>query len=268
MGMSLTQSNVLVAKSKADPEHLSVTADPGIRVIFVEDDDYYRDAVEIELGDEGFAVHSFRDGPSMLAAIADGLRADLIVLDWGLDSMLGIELLAQIRAQGLKWPIVFLTGRSTPTHERLALQRGAADFVDKARGTAILAARLRMIAKQQQSVPDFSPEDIFHCGRLTLRPRVSRAYLDGVDVCLTVAEFKVVRLLASNVGSFITYRRIYDCTHNAGFVTGSGEDGYRINVRSSIKRIRNKFKAICPDFDEIQTYTSFGYCWGKVRDVG
>jgi two-component system response regulator ChvI len=48
-----------------------------------------------------------------------------------------------------------------------------------------------------------------------------------------------------------------------GFIAGAGEDGYRANVRSAIKRIRNKFRGCDPAFDEIKNYTSFGYCWRK-----
>jgi two-component system response regulator ChvI len=234
-----------------------------ITVIFVDDDDFYRQALEGELIEEGFVVHSFRDGESMLASIAGGLTVDVVVLDWGLDSTHGIDLLSQLRERGWKSPIVFLTGRNTPVHERLALQRGATDFVDKSRGTSILAARLRLAASQKGVLSSCASEEMFHCGRLTLRPRTSRAYWDRIDVGLTVAEFKIVHLLASNVGSFITYRQIYDCMHHVGFLAGSGENGYRTNVRSAIRRIREKFKAQCPTFNEIQTYTSFGYCWGK-----
>ena len=267
MGMFIAKESVVSQGHTPGLEHWPSDVDGvPIQVILVEHDDYYRDAVKLELADEGFAVHAFKDGRAMLTAVAEGLQADLVVLDWELENMFGIDLLTQMRQEGLQWPVVFLTGRSSPTHERLALQRGAADFVDKARGTQILAARLRLITRQRQAVPNASSEDNFHCGRLTLRPRMSRAYWNDIDVCLTVAEFKIVKLLASNVGTFITYRRIYDCMHHVGFLAGSGTDGYRTNVRSAIKRIRNKFKANDPGFNEIQTYTSFGYCWGKAKN--
>jgi len=195
--------------------------------------------------------------------VTAGLVADVVLLDWGLERTLGIELICQFRDRGLHWPVVFLTGRNSPVHERLAFQRGAADFVDKSRGTAVLAARLRLAVSHQHVLASSTAEETSHCGRLTLRARTNRAYWDRIDVGLTVSEFKIVHLLASNVGSFITYRQIYDCMHHVGFLAGSGEHGYRINVRSAIRRIREKFKTHCPDFNEIRTYTSFGYCWGK-----
>jgi two-component system response regulator ChvI len=54
--------------------------------------------------------------------------------------------------------------------------------------------------------------------------------------------------------------------HYEGFIAGYGNDGYRQNVRSAIKRIRNKFRECDPAFAEIGNYTAFGYCW--VRPAG
>ena len=88
-----------------------------------------------------------------------------------------------------------------------------------------------------------------------------------MDVGLTIGEYKIVQLLASNAGSYVTYRAIYDCLHYVGFIAGSGDDGYRANVRSAIKRIRNKFRELDPAFDEIENYPGFGYCWGKADDT-
>jgi len=65
----------------------------------------------------------------------------------------------------------------------------------------------------------------------------------------------------------VTYRAIYDRLHYEGFIAGSGNDGYRANVRSVIKRIRNKFRDLDPTFAEIENYSSFGYCWGKQADA-
>src|SRR5215471_17275467 len=68
-----------------------------IQVIFVEDDDFYRQAVEAELASEGLVVHAFKDSKSMLAAVASGLQADVVVLGLDLESRPGIDLLSQMR---------------------------------------------------------------------------------------------------------------------------------------------------------------------------
>jgi two-component system response regulator ChvI len=238
-------------------------ADDRIRLIFVDDDDDYREAAAAELTDLGFAVECFADGATMLESAADGVAADVIVLDWSLPQLSGIDLLPRIRRQGILLPVVFLTGRSSPVHENLAFDRGALDFVDKSRGVPILAKRLRVIVESAKRPPELEVDEVQHCGRLMLKPRVSRAYWDDVDVNLTLMEFNIVRLLASNVGNHVTYRSVYDCMHHVGFIAGSGENGFRTNVRSSIKRIRNKFRLIDSDFAEIENYPSFGYRWGR-----
>lgn len=234
-----------------------------IRLIFVDDDDHYREAVGAELAEHGFVVDSFPDGASMLEFMAGGASADIIVLDWSLPATSGIDLLPKLRRKGVVVPVVFLTGRSSPAHENMAFDRGALDFVDKTRGVEILAKRLRLIVEAGKRPPAMDTGEILHCGRLMLKPHVSRAYWDEVDVNLTLTEFNIVRLLASNVSEHVTYRAVYDCMHYTGFIAGSGEDGYRTNVRSSIKRIRNKFRAIDPDFAEIENFPSFGYRWGR-----
>lgn len=234
-----------------------------VRLAFVEDDDDYREAVTGELGDHGFAVESFCDGPALLGALAAGAEADIILLDWNLPGMSGIDLLPKLRRNGVSLPVVFLTGRSQPVYEKLALDRGAVDFVDKTRGVPILVQRLRLIAGSAKKPSEPELAGNFHRGRLLLKPGVGRALWDDSDINLTITEFKIVQLLASSVGKYVTYRAVYDCMHYVGFIAGSGENGYRTNVRSCIKRIRNKFRAIDPDFAEIENYQSFGYRWGK-----
>ena len=101
------------------------------------------------------------------------------------------------------------------------------------------------------------------CDKLLLKPETSRALWNAVDVDLTLGEYKLVHLLVSSAGSFVTYRLLYDRLHFQGFIAGSGTNGFRANVRSTIKRIRNKFRACDPAFDKIENYTGFGYCWKK-----
>lgn len=238
-------------------------ADRPIHLAFVEDDDAYREAISGELADHGFAVESFSDSPALLDSLAAGAAAEIILLDWNLPSVSGIDLLPKLRNSGISLPVVFLTGRSQPVYEKLAFDRGAHDFIDKARGVQILARRLRLVADSARKPEKPAFEGNFHCGQLLLKPSESRAYWRDLDINLTVTEFKIVHLLASNVGGYVTYRAIYDRMHYVGFIAGSCEDGYRTNVRSCIKRIRNKFRSIDPDFAEIENYQAFGYRWGK-----
>lgn len=242
-------------------------APEAIRAILVDDDDFYREAIATELDYLGFNVTAFSSGEPMLAHLEEGGAAEVIVLDWKLRSGLGIDLLPKLHERGIHLPVVFLTGMPAVASEYAALDLGAVDFVDKARGTAILAKRLRLIVQAYRAQPQAdvaaapaSTEPLI-LGKLTLNVDNARAYWDGVDVELTLTEFKIVFLLASRAGEYVTYRSVYDSVRYSGFVAGSGEEGFRTNVRSSIKRIRNKFRALDDGFGDIENYPAFGYRW-------
>jgi len=238
--------------------------EPGtIRVLLVEDDQIYRDSLSNELSKHGFAVHGFADGASMLRALDSAIDADIIILDWGLPKTLGIDLLPQLRRHGVTLPVVFLSGRTMPANESLAFDRGAIDFIDKARGVEVLVRRLRRVVKASNRTEQLQTDRSMICGNLLLRPDVSRAYWKDTDLDLTLGENNIVHLLVSNVGKYITYRAVYDRLRHEGFIAGDGAEGYRANVRSAIKRIRNKFSRVEPSFDEIENYAGFGYCWKK-----
>jgi len=83
-------------------------------------------------------------------------------------------------------------------------------------------------------------------GPLTLQAESHQAEWHGRAVGLTLGEFKVVDLLASTAGEVCSYRAIYDRMHYAGFIAGSGDGGFRTNIRSMMKKIRRKFLAMDP----------------------
>jgi two-component system response regulator ChvI len=235
-------------------------ADP-IRVLLVEDDEDYREIVGDELSWHGFAVRSFADGDSLLGSLDSAVEADVIVLDWRLPTISGIDLLLQLRQRGVNLPVVFLTSHADPAYEKLAFERGALDFIDKTRGVEILARRLRLVSGAGKLANPEEADKPIVCGKLVLMPAIGRAYWKEADVGLTVSEYDIVDLLASNVGRYLIYRTIYDLQYYEGFVAGKGDEGYRTNVRSSIKRIRKKFCKLDPTFAEIQNSTTFGYRW-------
>jgi two-component system, OmpR family, response regulator ChvI len=230
-------------------------------IVLVDDDDHYREALSADLADRGFAVSCFADGPSFLAAMGNGVAAEVALLDWVLPEMSGFELLGALREHGIDLPVIFLTGYSLPERELQALDRGAVDFVDKARGTEVLAHRLRVIIEARRRVPAAAEPPIERHGGLTLYPATARALWREHDLDLTITEYKILAQLVAHKGQPQTYRAIYDTAHYAGFVAGSGDRGYNTNVRSLLKRIRRKFLAVDPDFAEIENLASVGYRW-------
>ena len=239
----------------------AVSGTKTIRVVLVEHDALYRETLTYELFRQGFVVRSFSDGSSLLNSLNAALDADVVILDWRLPKMSGIDLLLQLRRHRVNLPVVFLTRCGQGANESLAIDVGAIDWSDRSRGAEIFVKRLKRVveaAKAEVAVPH---EERIVCGKLALNRQVGRAYWNGKDIGLSLGEYNIVDLLVANVGSYVTYRAIYDLLHYEGFVAGTGELGYRTNVRSVIKRIRNKFRECAPTFLEIENYTGFGYRW-------
>lgn len=249
-----TSSTLVSTPSEAGTE-------PRIGLLLVDDDETFREAAAGELDYLGFDVTTYASGEALLADPKALDNADVVVLDWKLPSGTGMDLLRQLRERGVALPIVFLTGMPATTYESAALDRGAVDFVDKARGVSILAKRLRLVAgwNKRQVTRQLRPS--LQSGDIMLRPELMRATWKGHEIDLTLTEFNIVYLLVSQAGEYVTYRSVYDCVHHVGFIAGDGEHGFRTNVRSSIKRIRNKFRCIDGDFAEIENFAALGYRW-------
>ncbi|MBV9330403.1 MAG: response regulator transcription factor, partial [Alphaproteobacteria bacterium] len=190
------------------PESPPPADDRRIKVILVDDEDQFRALAAGELEYLGFEVETYSSGEALFEARGHNLGADVVVLDWKLHSELGPELLVQMRKLGIVEPVVFFTGLPTTTYESAALDCGAVDFVDKARGMPILAKRLRRIVEWQKQHTSSQARPFIRLGKLTLRSEVAGAYWDLNNVGLTLTEFNVVHLLASRAGEYVDYRSI------------------------------------------------------------
>ena len=239
---------------------VSDESDDAIRVLLIEESVIDGGFLTDKLSKQGIVV---RTVASLAGASAAARDADVIVLHCKRVNNSSIELLGKLRRLGFNIPVVLLTGEAAPAQECLALDKGAIDVILTSRGPDVLARRLKGVVKTIGRTDRPRSGRAMKCGKLLLRPDIGRAYWEGVDVGLTFGEYKIVHLLASNAGRYVTYRAIYDRLHYEGFIAGSGADGYRTNVRSAIKRIRNQFRALDPTFDEIENYQGFGYCWKK-----
>jgi two-component system response regulator ChvI len=251
----------VVALEAPPPALLASASEPNaIRVLLIEDGVIDRGFLTDELSKQGFAVQTVASLPGAPDAARD---ADVIVLHCDRAKNSSIELLGKLHRLGFNVPVVLLTGQALPAHECLALDKGAVDVIRKSQGSEVLVRRLKGVVKAFKRTDQLRSDRTMICGKLLLRPDVSRAYWKDADLDLTLGEYNIVHLLVSNVGKYITYRAVYDRLRHEGFIAGDGVDGYRANVRSAIKRIRNKFRALDLTFDEIENYAGFGYCWKK-----
>jgi two-component system response regulator ChvI len=227
----------------------------------------FRESLTQNLKDDGYAVTDFGEGQPALEYLRAGNPADLVVLDWRMPGMTGIQLLRAIREHEIDVPVIFLTVLGDQIYEEAALHHGAVDFVEKSRSLSILKKRIELSVKRPDAASaagERAAEEggvIETIGHLELNRETSRAYWKGEEVPLTLNEFRIVDLLAGRPGRDVRYRELYDQVHGAGFIAGSGEEGFRGNVRTLIKRIRQKFRDLDDEFEAIENYPGFGYRW-------
>jgi two-component system response regulator ChvI len=242
------------------------------RIVVVDDDPLFLSTLTLNLEDAGFDVTAFTAGAAALDHLSAGREPDAIILDWHMPEMDGLELLQRLRAQGLGVPAIFLTSLNQPIYEELALERGAVDFVEKSRSFSIILKRLRLITEGVKLPAAAVPVAVEPLeapppsGPLELRADSCRAMWHGREVPLTLTEFHVVALLADKAGGDVSYREIYDVVRGEGFIAGIGNEGYRSNVRTMVKRIRQKFRDLDPAFDALENYPGFGYRWRPTAD--
>ena len=250
--------STLPAGSPMPDAFIPVGATQTCRIIMVDDDEDYRCALRMHLAGEGFDVIEYSSGHTALEMISADEIANLILLDWRMPDMNGLEVLCELRRRAIMTPVIFLTGFADETLEEAALAAGAADFIPKSRGLAVLERRIELAMENRR--PSSQPP-VFRLGPLKLRFDINRAFWRGSEIDLTLTEFRMIAKLALEAGQEVTYRELYDLVHGKGFVTGYNGAGHFTNMRTFIKRIRRKFQAVDPSFTCIKTRDGCGYCW-------
>jgi two-component system response regulator ChvI len=231
----------------------------------VDDDELFRESVSTNLVDAGYSTDAFADGSSAVRYLTSGPNADIVLLDWKMPGMTGIEVLQRLRSEKIDIPVIFLTVLNDQIFEEAGLLGGAVDFIEKSRSFSILLKRIELIMSGQKArnAPQSAAEnqEVFKQGDITLRYDSRRALWKNQNVGLTLTEFNIVAYLIEHSDRDVSYREIYDIVHGEGFMAGDGEIGYRTNVRAFIKRIRQKFRDLDSDFSHIKNYPGFGYRW-------
>lgn len=236
----------------------------GERILLVDDDDMFRESLIQNLSDAGFGTRAYGDGPSALRDLGNGELPDVILLDWKMPQMTGIEVLRNLRQQKIDVPVVFLTVLSDQFYEEAGLFEGAVDFIEKSRSFSILLRRIELILRGQKAREAAGREEepaVLTRGKVRLHHDTKRAYWKDTLIELTLTEFQMVEYLVTHAGADVRYRELYDMVHGEGFAAGAGEIGYRANVRAFIKRIRQKFRDVDSEFSHIENYPGFGYRW-------
>jgi two-component system response regulator MprA len=167
-------------------------------VLLADDDARLRQFLELELGEEGYAVRSCGDGISALTQIRQE-APDLLVLDWMLPDLSGVEVCQRLRSTGVHLPVLMLTGRDAVKDRVEALDAGADDYLVKPFSIEELLARLRALARRGTG-PANAPQDLLELDDLQLNLASHEVSRGGVGVHLSHTEFQLLRCLLAEAG--------------------------------------------------------------------
>jgi two-component system response regulator ChvI len=224
-------------------------------IALVDDDRNILTSVAMTLEQEGFQVRTYTDGESALQGLLSR-PADLAVLDIKMPRMDGMELLQKLR-QRSSLPVIFLTSKDDELDELMGLRLGADDYITKPFSQRLLIERIRaLLRRNETSRAEGSGQPaggVITRGELLLDETKHTCTWKGKPVQLTVTEFLLVKALAVRPGMVKNRDQLIDAAY--------GENIYVDDrtIDSHVKRIRKKFRAVDPDFAQIETLYGIGY---------
>ncbi|MBZ0277467.1 MAG: response regulator transcription factor, partial [Anaerolineae bacterium] len=177
----------------------------GERVLLIEDEARIAQFIERGLIYEGYRVGVARDGHSGLASARDN-PPDLVILDWMLPGLDGLEVCKRLRAAG-DTPILMLTAKDDIKDRVTGLDAGADDYLVKPFSIDELMARVRALFRR--STPTSRPE-ILRFADLTLDTGTHRAYRGELPIDLTAKEYELLELFMRNPRQVLTRDVIFD----------------------------------------------------------
>jgi two-component system response regulator RegX3 len=203
------------------------------RVMIVEDEPTIRRAVGYALRKDGFEVAEIGDGAEALVAAEEAF--DVVILDLGLPSVSGTEVLRRMRASGTV-PIIILTALGGEADRVLGLELGADDYVTKPFSMAELMSRVRAILRRCEF--DAARHDSVRVvGGLRIDLGRHQVVVDNRSVYLTTSQFKLLALLAEEPGDVVTRQAIMHRLWESDFVGDEHVcDVHVSNLRHKVER--------------------------------
>lgn len=221
-------------------------------ILLVDDEVKMLEAMASYLQNEGFRIVSATTGKDALT-VAKTECPDLVVLDWMLPGMSGIEVCRELRNMG-SYGIIMLTAKAEEMDKIIGLEIGADDYMTKPYSLRELAARIRSVLRRIQG----KPEEIQTMlrGDLTIIESKCQVMKDGAEIVLTPTEFKLLVNLAAKPGIVFSRLQLMKSAMEDDFIN------YERTIDSHISNLRKKIEnePAVPKF--IQTVFGFGYRFG------
>lgn len=217
-------------------------------VLVVEDDKPIRNLITttLKMNDYRFITAVKGNEAIMLSA---SHKPDIIILDLGLPDIDGVEVIEHIRT----WsdvPIIIVSARSEDRDKITALDKGADDYLTKPFSVDELLARLRVIQRRLMKSENISVTEFVN-GRLRIDYVSGCVHLDDEELHLTPIEYKLLCLLAKNVGKVLTHKYIIQSVW--GTPADNSEASLRVFMATLRKKLSDGSQAL------IQTHIGIGY---------
>jgi two-component system OmpR family response regulator len=230
------------------------------KVAIVEDDFDQRENYADALQKSGYDVSTYANRRDALAGMRRSMP-DLAILDIMLENEMdgGFDLCRDLRALSPTLPIIFLTARDTDIDRVSGLRLDAWDYLTKPLNMQFLSVRInslfRIVDSLGQGPNNASQSEMLRIDELEINADSMSIKWRGVELSLTLTEFWLIESMARHPGHVKTYENMMQITRQS-YVERNTINGY-------IRRIRNKFKEIDPNFKNIQTVFGVGYKWNS-----
>ncbi|MBY0482123.1 MAG: response regulator transcription factor [Chitinophagaceae bacterium] len=177
-----------------------------MRVFLAEDESAIAGFLKEGLEEEGFAVDVATNGREALKMALDNLgEYDIILLDWMMPGVSGIEICRLIRKENTSIPIIFLTAKDTVDDTVFGLEAGANDYLKKPFAFEELLARIKVLLRNKDG-----EQNIFVAGDIILNTEIHQVTKNGITVELTQKEFALLEYLLRNKGKVCRRSRIIE----------------------------------------------------------
>lgn len=230
------------------------------QVLVVEDHQDLRNLVALHLRDMDCQVTMAQDGTGGYG-YARNHSYDLIVLDWMLPGISGIDICREVRRRGNHTPILMLTANTLENDRVSGLDAGADDYMTKPFSVPEFLARVRAIFRRNEvlhEVAETHPQqEMLRIKELSINEDQRLAHLGANPIALTAKEFDLLRHFARHPGQVFTRQQLLDT------VWGNDFDGYEHAVNSHINRLRAKIEKEPGEPEYIVTVWGVGY---KMQD--
>ncbi|MGV7106066.1 response regulator transcription factor [Flavobacterium sp. U410] len=215
-----------------------------MNILIVEDEIGISNFLKQGLEEEGFSITTASNGAEGLEKALQS-SFDLILLDWMMPKMSGLEVCQNIRKVNKTVPILFLTAKDTVQETIEGLKAGANDYIKKPFSFEELLERIKIHFRQKENTT-------LKLGNITLNKSTFQAFIDGKEVSLTQREFELLAYLIENKGKVCTRNNIIEDVWDIHFEYDTGVIDVFMNA------IRKKLN-LSKEQDLIKTIRGVGY---------